>query len=129
MAGLAADRASSQQVKDLAAQIKAAQDPEITTLTGWLKDWDQPTQMSGMGSMDMAGMMSDAQMSDMEAASGADFDTMFLTMMIEHHNGAIEMANTEISKGKNPEAIALAKAIVKAQKAEIETMQGLLDNS
>ncbi len=126
MADLADTRASSQEVKDLAAQIKAAQDPEITKMTGWLKNWNQPTQMSGMNSMDMAGMMSDTQMSDMTAASGAEFDSMFLTMMIEHHKGAIEMANTEISDGKNPEAIALAKAIVKAQQAEIETMQALL---
>lgn len=126
MADLATDRASSQEVKDLAAQIKAAQDPEITNMTGWLKEWNQPTQMSGMDSMDMTGMMSDTQMSDLTAASGAEFDKMFLEMMIEHHNGAIEMANTEISDGKNPEAIALAKTIVKAQEAEIETMQGLV---
>ena len=126
MADLAADSASSQEVKDLAAQIKAAQDPEISKMTGWLKDWNQPTQMSGMDSMDMTGMMSDTQMADLKAASGAEFDMMFLEMMIEHHNGAIEMANTEISDGKNPEAIALAKAIVKAQTAEIETMQGLV---
>lgn len=126
MADLAADRASSQEVKDLAAQIKAAQDPEITKMTGWLKDWNQPTQMSGMDSMDMTGMMSDTQMADLKAASGGEFDKMFLGMMIEHHNGAVEMANTEISDGKNPEAIALAKAIVKAQKAEIETMQALV---
>lgn len=80
-----------------------------------------------MDSMDMAGMMSGAQMADLEGASGAEFDTMFLTMMIEHHNGAIEMANTEIADGKNADAIALAEAIVEAQEAEIETMQGLLD--
>lgn len=129
MADLAGDRASSQEVKDLAAQIKAAQDPEITKMTGWLKEWAQPSQMSGTDSMDMTGMMSEAQMGDMKAASGAEFDTMFLNMMIEHHQGAIEMASTEISDGKNPEAIALAEAIVKAQKAEIETMQGLLASS
>lgn len=127
MADLVADRASSQEVKDPAAQIKDAQDPEITQMTSWLEDWGQPTEMSGMDSMDMAGMMSDTQMADLEAASGAEFDTMFLTMMIERHNGAIEMANTEIADGKNADAIALAEAIVKAQEAEIETMQGLLD--
>jgi uncharacterized protein (DUF305 family) len=52
---------------------------------------------------------------------------MFLTMMIEHHAGAIEMARTEQSEGENPEAVALADDIDVAQSAEIETMQGLLD--
>ena len=127
MAALAEKSASSQEVKDLAAQISAAQDPEIEQMTGWLQDWGQPTEMAGMGSMEMDGMMSDSQMADLEAASGEDFDTMFLEMMIEHDQGAIKMAETEISDGKNPDAIALAESIVEAQQAEIDTMQSILD--
>lgn len=126
MAALAETNASSQEVKDLAMQIREAQDPEIEQMTAWLTEWDQPTEMAGMDSMAMDGMMTDSQMSDLETASGTEFDTMFLEMMIEHHQGAITMAKTEISDGKNPDAIALAKDIVTAQQAEIQTMQDLL---
>lgn len=127
MAKLAGDRAESQEVKDLAADIEAAQDPEIEQMTGWLEEWDQPMEMDGMDSMEMGGMMSEDQMSELEDATGAEFDAMFLEMMIEHHEGTIAMAQDQVDDGKNAEAIALAEAIIEAQQGEIETMQGLLD--
>jgi uncharacterized protein (DUF305 family) len=71
-------------------------------------------------------MMSDQQMQQLEQASGAEFDRLFLQRMTEHHNGAIAMANTELATGQNPEAKALAQQIVDAQQAEIGEMQGLL---
>lgn len=128
MAMLAETRAESAEVKDLAARIKGAQDPEIEQMQGYLKDWGQD-EASGMGgdSMDMDhGMMSDADMTKLEDASGAEFDQMFLTMMIEHHEGAVEQAETEIADGKSAESKKLAEAIITAQKAEITTMEGLL---
>lgn len=127
MAKLAGDRAESQEVKDLAADIEAAQDPEIEQMAGWLEEWDQPMELGGMDSMEMGGMMSEDQMSGLEDATGAEFDAMFLEMMIEHHEGAIVMAQAEVDDGKNAEAVALAEAIIEAQQGEIETMQGLLD--
>ena len=66
------------------------------------------------------------EMADLEAASGAEFDQMFLTMMIEHHEGAIEMAKTEQSEGEFPEAVDMAKEIETTQAEEIQTMQDLL---
>lgn len=148
MAELAPARASSAQVKALAAKIKAEQAPEITLMTGWLSAWQPATDMNGkpmtttssmaMGSMGgmasgsgmttaaMPGMMSDQQMAQLTAAKGAAFDKTFLTMMIAHHKGAVEMANTEKSGGSSPEALALAQSIVTSQTAEITTMQDLL---
>ena len=134
MAELAETRAESQEVKDLAADIEAAQGPEIETIAGWLESWGEDVpddSMSGMehgdmSSDDMPGMMSEDDMADLEAASGAEFDQMFLTMMIEHHEGAIEMAKTEQADGKNPDAIALAEKIEKAQTAEIAKMKSML---
>ncbi len=129
MATLAETRAKSPQVKDLAMTIMGAQDPEIQTMSGWLAAWGKPVpeDMSGMDmSGSMPGMMSSEDMDDLMNASGAEFDQMFLTMMIEHHEGAIAMAKTEQSDGMNAEAIALAKKIESAQTDEIATMQGLL---
>lgn len=134
MAKLAGTRAKSPQVKALAMQIMNAQDPEIRTMSNWLTTWGKPvpsdhSSMSGMdmsSSGSMPGMMSGADMDKLKKATGADFDQMFLTMMIAHHQGAIEMANTEKSSGMNADAIALAQQIEEAQTTEITTMQGLL---
>ena len=139
MSDMALAQASSAKVKDLATRIKAAQDPEIKQMQGWLSTWDEPLEAKsgGMGGMnhgggggmdDMAGMgmMTDAQMQELGAARGAEFDRMFLTMMIRHHEGAVTMARTELDKGKYPPAKQLAQAIVDAQQKEISEMQGLL---
>lgn len=136
MADLAEPRAESQAVKDLATDIEAAQGPEIETLTGWLESWGEDVPEEGLSSMDhgdmssddMGGMMTEDEMADLEAASGAEFDQMFLTMMIEHHEGAIEMAKTERSEGEFPEAVDMAKEIETTQAEEIQTMQDLLNS-
>ncbi|MFC8665197.1 DUF305 domain-containing protein [Streptomyces sp. NPDC057199] len=133
MAGMADSRGSSQEVKDLATKIKGAQDPEIKTMSGWLTSWGEqvPEDMSGMEGHDMTsempGMMSSEDMDKLEKASGAEFDTMFLEMMVKHHEGAIEMAETEKKGGKDDAAQKLADDVVTAQTAEIEQMKKLLD--
>ena len=100
----------------------------MATITTLLASFGRPAP--GATSMDHSGhgggMMSDQQMRDLEATSGADFDRMFLTLMIEHHTGAIEMANTELAGGVNTDAKALASAIVSAQQAEIDRMRTML---
>lgn len=133
MADLAKTRAKSGEVKSLAADIAAAQGPEIQTLTDWLQDWnkDVPHKMSDMdhGSMSqMPGMMSAEQMRDLKQASGAEFDKAFLSMMIGHHQGAVKMARTEQQDGKHHAAVELAEMITKTQKKEIQTMKSLLDS-
>lgn len=131
MAKLADTRASSHDVKTLAKAIEGAQDPEINTMVGWLKDWKKKVPSASMSGMDhgtsaMPGMMSDSDMTSLAGLSGTAFDTMFLTMMTAHHQGAITMANVEIAKGNSDEAIALATAIKSAQTGEIATMSDLL---
>jgi uncharacterized protein (DUF305 family) len=128
MARMASTRGPSPQVQELARQIEAAQGPEIGTLTGWLQQWgvEVPTT-SGQGGMGHGGgMMSANQMSGLGHVSGAGFDQMFLQVMIQHHEGAIKMARTEVDNGRSADAIALAEQIIRAQQAEIEEMQTLL---
>jgi len=131
MAQLAPDRAESTEVKDLAMQIEDAQAPEIDQMEGWLADWDEEVggAMDDSGSTDHggSGMMSDQEMTDLEDASGAEFDRLFLEMMLAHHTGAVEMAETEIAEGEFPDALALAEAIKSAQEAEIAGMKTLLE--
>ncbi|PKH41765.1 Uncharacterized conserved protein, DUF305 family [Nocardioides alpinus] len=137
MAEMALANAESQDVKDLAEDISAAQGPEIEQMSSWLETWgeDVPdTDGGGMGGMDhggtdgMPGMMSSGQMDELDSASGSAFDEMFLSMMIEHHEGAIEMAQTEQADGESPDAIDLAETIEETQAAEIETMKAILES-
>ncbi|WP_394771369.1 DUF305 domain-containing protein [Lacisediminihabitans sp.] len=115
-----------QKVVDLATRIKAAQAPEITEMTAWLKAWGRPMgSMSGMSGMD-SGMMSDDDMAALAAAGGTDASKLFLTQMMTHHQGAITMAKTEISEGENADAIGLARAIITGQSAEIVEMADML---
>lgn len=137
MSSQASNRASSQEVKDLAARIDQAQAPEIEQMNQMLEAWGAPRPQPGshsmpgmpgmpMGDMSMHGMMSDQQMQQLAAQSGSAFDRMFLQMMIEHHSGAIQMAQAEQAQGLNPQAKELAGAIVAAQQQEITEMQALL---
>ncbi len=123
MAELAEDRAESEQVKELATDIEAAQAPEIETMTGWLADWGEPVEGEGM---DMGGTMSQGQMEDLAAASGAEFDQLFLEQMTEHHRGAIEMAERELEDGQFRDALDLAETIRDTQRQEFATMEALL---
>lgn len=135
MADMAIDKAESSEVVDLANQIKDAQQPEIDTMSGWLEAWDEPVpdtsmdSMSGMDHGDMAGMMTEEDMKRLDEASGARFEQLWLEMMIEHHSGAVDMAETELEEGENAEAKALAQTIIEAQEKEIATMEALVSGS
>ncbi|MFC9966505.1 MULTISPECIES: DUF305 domain-containing protein [Nocardia] len=126
MAQLVPSRSQDQQVIDLAAGIEAAQQPEMTQIQSLLASFGKPDPASGAMNHDMPGMMSPEQMSSLEAMSGPEFDKMWLQMMIDHHRGAVEMSQTEISSGTNPQAKQLAETIVAAQQQEITQMETLL---
>ncbi|MCM0616568.1 DUF305 domain-containing protein [Paenarthrobacter sp. TYUT067] len=112
------------EVTALATRIKDAQGPEIEKMTGWLQGWGEPTQVPTGHSMD--GMMGAEDMTKLEAAQGVEAAKLFLTQMIAHHEGAVTMAKTETTDGKDPAAVQLGKDIVSAQEAEIKEMQTLL---
>ena len=126
MAQLALDNSTaSADVKGLAQQIKAAQAPEIATVSGWLSTWGAP-KSAGMNH-GASGMMTDQDMSGLAKASGAEFDKMWLAMMVQHHQGAIAMANEVLGTTADPQVKQLAQSIVDGQKSEITVMQGLLN--
>lgn len=138
MVDLTLNRDLDPEVQQLAEDIREAQGPEIEQMTDWLTDWDQPipetvrdhVNAHGDGDMemdsDMPGMMSSEEMSDLEDTEGAEFQQMWLEMMIEHHEGAIEMAQTEQAEGEHTAAIDLAENIESTQQDETSTMETLL---
>ena len=130
MSALATGRAGSDEVRRLAAAIEQAQAPEIAQMRGFLAAWGAPEPggmgHGGMGHGGMAGMMTGDQMRRLEQSTGAAFDRMFLEMMIAHHEGAVQMAQTELADGADPQARALAQEIIDAQQSEITVMRRLL---
>lgn len=120
------DASSSVEVRELAVDVKAAQDPEIETMRGWLEAWGAPQEAPSAMEHD-SGMMADTDMSALAEAEGTEFDQMWLTMMIEHHEGAITMARDVQSITEDEEVKAMAEDIIAAQEAEIATMQALLE--
>nr|WP_298255257.1 DUF305 domain-containing protein [uncultured Arthrobacter sp.] len=112
----------SPEIADLASRIKAAQSPEIETMKSWLETWDSP--MGGEDGHGMGGMMSEDEMADLESADGPEASRIFLESMTAHHEGAIDMARTEIDNGEYPDTLAMAETIVETQQAEIEEMKG-----
>ena len=127
MAKLASTNASDPKVKDLARRIQSAQSPEIALMTGWLTAWGEevPGDMSGHD-MSMPGMMSMDDMAALMSATGSGFDSMFLTMMIAHHEGAISQSTTALTSGSDPAVRELAQKIIAAQTTEIAEMKVLL---
>ncbi|MGW0497111.1 DUF305 domain-containing protein [Streptomyces sp. NPDC003007] len=95
MARLGRGRATSGAVKGLAGRIEKARDPEIRTMTGWLKTWgaDAPASTgggvdrSGSGHSGRPGMMGEQDGAALERLTGKAFDVQFLTLMVEHHEG------------------------------------------
>ncbi|WP_033440393.1 DUF305 domain-containing protein [Saccharothrix sp. NRRL B-16314] len=131
MARLAPSRTSNAQILDLASRIEKAQDPEIKTMTAWLNAWGTSAEQGGShdghdGHGSSMPGMSDEDTARLEAAKGADFDRAFLELMIEHHQGAVDMSTTLLGSGRNADAKKLAEQIISAQQAEITEMEGLL---
>lgn len=129
------------RVSDLATQIKGAQAPEIAQMQGWLTQWGNPPMppmpQQGHGDMGhgnmgqgdmpaMQGMVSEADMTALRNAQGAEAAKLYLTHMIAHHEGAITMAQDEIKDGQYPAAVEMARTIVKTQQEEIDTMRQIL---
>ncbi|WP_418955672.1 DUF305 domain-containing protein [Streptomyces tritici] len=125
MTALVPERASSDQVKKLAARITAAQQPEIAAMEGWLKT---NGGAGGHGAHDhgtMPGMATEAQLARLKAAKGGAFDDLFLELMIVHHEGAVTMAAQVLSEGNNVLVEEMANDVIAQQTAEINRMRSM----
>jgi uncharacterized protein (DUF305 family) len=118
------------RVVQVANQIKAAEGPDVEGMQSWLSQWQQPmtpSSAAGMpGMQGMTGMASPEQMTALQNAAGADASKQFLTMMIQNHQHAIMLAQSEIDSGQYPPAVAMAHSIATAEQQEVNTMQVIL---
>jgi uncharacterized protein (DUF305 family) len=127
MADLALQNSSrSAEVTAMARQIKGAQDPEIETMNRWLRQWGASATASAGHGGHTSGMMTEEDMEALRAARGPAFDRLWLSMMVEHHRGAVAMAERVLDTTRDAEVKDLAGAVVTGQEQEIATMQEML---
>jgi uncharacterized protein (DUF305 family) len=122
MSQAAGNQATSPQVKNLATRIETEQTPQAQQMSDLLTAWGTPT--SATASVGTAAGLGHGQ--TVVTMSGATFDRMFLQVMIDHHQDAVTMSQTELAQGNNPATRNLAQQIISAQQAEISEMQALL---
>jgi uncharacterized protein (DUF305 family) len=140
MARLAPTHGASPQVQTLAARIINGQQDEIATMQVWLRDRQQPVPDPAAGglhaghgpgqeSMMMPGMVSHQQMMQLDAARGREFDRLFLTLMIQHHRGAVAMVDElfgTYGAAQDETVFRFASDVQVDQKTEIARMERML---
>ena len=128
MAAMVPSHTANPTLRVVAIHISTDQRAEISMLNDLLDRWDAPTAAPSLvpGAMSMEGMVDDATMRRLPSLSGAEFDTVWITAMIGHHQGAVTMAQAELAHGQSPDAQKMARLIINAQQREISYMTGLI---
>ena len=142
IAGWAASHGARPDVRILCERIVVGQRDEIALMQGWLRDRDQKVpeatathmkmSMNGMEhDMLMPGMLTEAQLAELDKARGPEFDRLFLTFMIKHHEGAITMVEELLASygaAQDDVIFTFSSDIVADQSTEIDRMQKMLDS-
>ncbi|HEX8363345.1 MAG TPA: DUF305 domain-containing protein, partial [Longimicrobium sp.] len=134
MARLAPTHGASPVVRRLADRIINAQQDEIATMQRWLRDRGQPVPAATGGAHGheghaMPGMLTEAQMQQLDRARGAEFDELFLKLMIQHHRGAVAMVSQlfgTYGAGQDETVFKFASDVNVDQVTEIERMENML---
>jgi len=137
MAGWAPDHGASPAIQALCQRIVVGQEDEIRLMQRWLHDWGQPVpdaqaahdMMPGMEHHLMPGMLTAEELQQLDQSRGAEFDRLFLTGMIRHHQGALTMVQTLVNSpgGARDDAVFKFVSDMNAdQTIEIERMEGML---
>ncbi|WP_433538884.1 DUF305 domain-containing protein [Micromonospora sp. CA-249363] len=125
MSTLAVDHAADPRIRAYADRIRAGQGPEIKVLRGWLSTRGLPETAPGHDHAGMRGMQSTEAMRRLAAARGVEFDRLFITMMTDHHQGAVTMATDLLSVGADATLNELATSLATEQAIEINRLREL----
>lgn len=130
MSRMAEAHGASPQVLKLSTKIDQSQVPEIINMQKWLRRNGQfAPDTSSWRHMQMTGMLTDAQLKSLDAATGVDFDRAFLTLMIQHHAGALKMVDDLFASplaGQEVDVSVFANDVMTTQTGEIGIMRRLL---
>jgi uncharacterized protein (DUF305 family) len=140
MTALISSHTENKDLQSLGARISSSQSDEIKFMKRWLTARGEPVSMAmpGMKAMDgsghplalMPGMLTGEQMAALRKSKGDEFDHLFLTGMIQHHNGALTMVKDlfdTAGAGQDAELFDFATDVDSGQRAEIRIMQGMLE--
>jgi uncharacterized protein (DUF305 family) len=128
MGAMVPTRTANRDLLVLAQHIAMDQQAEIETLKGLLTQWGERVPADNAGHvMTMTGMVDQATMNQLPLLRGDTFYTLWIKSMIVHHQGAVDMARTEIAHGVNPDALRIANIILTSQQREISYMHHLLN--
>ena len=94
MSELAEERSNNQTILDLADRIDISQEDEIDFMENWLESRGENKNLPSHNHMKMAGMASSEELKELRASKSTSFDKLFLQLMINHHDGALEMVKT-----------------------------------
>ncbi|WP_084958009.1 DUF305 domain-containing protein [Thermoactinospora rubra] len=125
MTGLVAARTTTPAIRKVAERIALTQEPEIRRMTEWLAALGRTPDHAGHSAASMPGMATPQQMEALRAARGAQFDRLFLELMIRHHEGALRMAKEELAAGRDQQMLLMAKDVYSEQAIEITRMREL----
>jgi uncharacterized protein (DUF305 family) len=126
LASLANSRSGRGELKALAQRFIDVHEPEIEQLSELLESWgQQPPEDPGLDRGNRPGKITEAEMNTVTSRSGADFDKLFVQLMIRHHQGAIDIVATETAGGKNPRARELADKIGVSQQNEVTELKNV----
>lgn len=127
---LAEQRATDPEVKRLATELRSQWKTEAATMTGWLSDFKQPPSAApdagahtGHGDLHS---LRPADVAELEASKGADFDRTALSLLVGHLHNTVETTRMETAGGSYPPAISLAAGMTTARQAQIQKMLTLL---
>lgn len=152
MSTMVRDATDDPDVRSLALDIMLTQQQQAGQMYGWLEQWDLPQAslaapmqwMSGtdsdMGSMDhgtdstvmsdsgavMPGMATDQELQQLDQAVGVDAETLYLRLMVAHHQGGVTMAQAALDRVQDEDVRRLAQAIVDSQTAELAVLEQML---
>jgi uncharacterized protein (DUF305 family) len=131
MSRLAAAHGANARVVRFATKIDQSQQAEIRLMQDWLRAHKQFTpDTSAWRHMMMPGMLTPAQLTQLDASKGADFDENFLTLMIQHHTGALKMVTDLFGTplaGQDVDVSVFANDVQTVQTAEIGVMRQMLN--
>ncbi|WP_447007382.1 DUF305 domain-containing protein [Saccharothrix isguenensis] len=132
MSALAPERAQNETVRGLASRIYDTQGPEIGAMEQWQRQYAEAAPGHGhnadLPDVDhgsMPGMATPEQMAALKAATGAEFDRLFLQLMIAHHEGAVRMAVEVLSSGRDVRVEEMANDVAVSQTDEMERMKAI----
>jgi uncharacterized protein (DUF305 family) len=132
MSRLAAGHGANAKLLKFAQKVDQSQIVEIRLMQDWLRaNGQEAPDTSSWHSMQMPGMLTAEQLKQLEGSKGTEFDRQFLTLMIQHHNGALKMVSdlfaTPLS-GQDVDVSVFANDVQSVQTAEIGAMQQMLSN-